>query len=170
LVVFGDASRWTTDAIFCDFCRLIFDTMTKPNVVFNFDTIELAFEYANISDGSHTAYLDRHTGKSLYFSTFGDSDEEPDDLDDASRYVAIPDKRELGLGSQLPKDFARDNAPSLADDIYEFFRGPGAYRRFEDLLDRNKLLESWYEYQAERERTAIEQWCSENDIRYTIDV
>jgi hypothetical protein len=32
---------------------------------------------------------------------FGDDDELPDDVEDDENYVAIPDKRELGLGNPL---------------------------------------------------------------------
>ncbi|TWU40196.1 hypothetical protein Q31b_35410 [Novipirellula aureliae] len=143
--------------------------MTRPNVVFAFDTIEMAFEYANFDDRSNDAYLDRHTGNSLYFSMLGDSDDEPDDFDDTARYVAIPDTRDFGLGSQLAIQFASETAPSLLDDVRDAFRGRGGFRRFKDLLDRNDLLESWHQYEAEHERTAILQWCADNDIRYTRD-
>jgi hypothetical protein len=143
--------------------------MPKPNALFNFNTIELAFEYANFGDHSNEAYLDRHTGNSLYFSMHGDSDEEPDDIDDTTRYVAIPDRRDFGLGSQLAIQFATENAPSLLDDVYDAFRGRGGFRRFKDLLDRNNLLDAWHEYEAEQERTAIIKWCLDNDIRYTMD-
>ncbi|TWU41687.1 hypothetical protein Poly51_63820 [Rubripirellula tenax] len=143
--------------------------MTTPNVVFAFDTIEMAFDYANFDDRSNDAYLDRHTGSSLYFSMLGDSDDEPDDFDDTTRYVAIPDTRDFGLGSQLAVQFASEIAPALLDDVRDAFGGRGAFRRFKDLLDRNGLLESWYEYQAGHERKAILQWCANNDIRYTMD-
>ena len=143
--------------------------MERPNAVFTFDTIEMAFEYANFDDRSNDAYLDRHTGSSLYFSMLGDSDEEPDDFDDTSRYIAIPDTRDFGLGSQLAVQFASDRAPTLVDDVQSVFGGRGGFRRFKDLLDRNGLLESWYEYQAEHERAAIITWCADNDIRYTLE-
>jgi hypothetical protein len=32
---------------------------------------------------------------------FGDNDEPPDDVENDENYVAIPDKRELGLGNLL---------------------------------------------------------------------
>lgn len=143
--------------------------MTRPNVVFAFDTIEMAFECANFDDRSNDAYLDRHTGKSLYFTMHGDSDEEPDDLDDTTRYVPIPDTRDWGLGSNLAFQFASDTAPALLDDVRDAFAGRGGFRRFKDLLDRKGLLESWYEYEAQHERNAILQWCADNDIRYTLD-
>ncbi len=126
--------------------------MTKPNITFDFETIEMAFEFANFDDRSNDAYLDRRTGKSLYFSMLEDSEDEPDDLDDRTRYVAIPDTRDFGLGSQLAVQFATENAPELLDDVHSAFTGRGAFRRFKDLLDRSGFLEAWYQYQAEYER------------------
>lgn len=143
--------------------------MNKPNVVFAYNTIELAFQWADFADRSNSAYLDRHTGNSLYFSMDGDSDPEPDDFDDTTRYVAIPDKRDFGLGKKLAIQFACEAAPSLLDDVHAAFRGRGGFRRFKELLNLNDLLDSWYKYEAEHERAAILQWCADNDIRYTTD-
>ena len=141
--------------------------MTRSNVVFAFDTIEMAFDYANFDDHSNEAYLDRHTGNVLYFSTFGDSDDEPEDFDDESRYVVVPDTRDFGLGSKLAFDFIAEVSPALLDDVHNAFDGRGGFRRFKDLLDRHDLLEAWYSYEAQCERSAILKWCDDNDIRYT---
>lgn len=140
--------------------------MSKRSVVFAFDTIEMAFEYASFDN---EVYLDRHTGKSIYLSPDGDADEEPEDLDDDTRYVAVPNKSELDLGSRLAIEFTAKAAPLLLDDVREAFRGRGGFRRFKDLLDRHHLLDAWHEYQADQERTALMQWCNDNDIRYTLD-
>ncbi|WP_146403396.1 UPF0158 family protein, partial [Planctomycetes bacterium CA13] len=143
--------------------------MNRTDVVFNFSTIEMAFDYANFDDGSNDAYLDRHTGEAIYFSTLGDSDEEPDDLDDTSRYVALPDSRDLSLGSRLAIDFASDIAPHLLDDVRDIFGRRGAFRRFKDMLDKHDLLDSWHKYETDREREALLRWCDENNVRYTIN-
>ena len=141
--------------------------MTRPNVVFDFAIIEMAFDFANFDDRSNDAYLDRHTGESLYFSSIGDSDEEPEDFDDTTRYLAIPDTRDFGLGSQLAVDFVSNSAPHLLDDVRDFFRRRGGFKRFKNLLEHNGLLDDWHQYEADRERVAILRWCDENDIRYT---
>ena len=52
--------------------------------------------------GENEAYLDRQSGKIYWHSEVGDNDEElPDDIDD-EKYISIPDKRELNLGSLWP--------------------------------------------------------------------
>ncbi|MEM8671529.1 MAG: UPF0158 family protein [Planctomycetota bacterium] len=141
--------------------------MTKPKAVFAFDTIEMAFDYANFDDRSNDAYLDRQTGNALYFSMLGDSDEEPDDFEDSSRYIAIPDTRDFGLGSQLALEFASELAPALLDDVRNAFSGSGAFRRFKVLLERRDLLDCWHKYEADYERSAILQWCDRNEIHCT---
>ncbi len=141
--------------------------MTKPNVVFEFHIIEAAFDWANLDDHSNEAYLDRQTGNSIFISSYGDSDEVPEDLDDTTRYVSIPDTRDFGLGSQLTIEFTSQVAPSLVDEVRDAFRRKGGFRRFKELLDRNGLLERWYEYEAAALQECIEEWCVENDIRYT---
>ena len=142
--------------------------MNQPQAVFDFDAIELAFGYANFDGRANEAYLDRRTGEVLYFSTFGDSDEEPDDIDDTSRYVALPHAHDMGLGSRLAVEFASDTAPHLVDDVRNAFGGRGGFRRFKNLLDKHGLLDAWHAYEAERERTALIRWCDENDVHYTI--
>ncbi len=142
--------------------------MTREDAVFDFDTIELAFEYANFDDHSNEAFLDRHTGTSLYFSMLGDSDAQPDDFDDATRYIAIPDTRDFGLGSQLTIDFVSEFAPSLIDAVQHAFDRRGGFRRFKDLIERQDLLDQWYKHEADHEHAAILQWCDENKIRYTL--
>lgn len=142
--------------------------MTSQDVVFDFYTIDLAFEFANCGDRSNNAYLDRQTGKSLFFSPYADFEEEPEDLD-SDRYVAVPNIRDFGFGSQLAFEFAKEVEPKLLEDVRDAFRGRGGFSRFKDLLHRNNLLESWYQYEAEHERNFILQWCADNNIRYTMN-
>ncbi len=143
--------------------------MNRTDTVFSFGTIEMAFDYANLDDGSNDAFLDCRTGEALYFSTFGDSDEVPDDFDDTARYVALPDSRELCLGAELAVEFASEVAPHLLDDVRDTFSRRGAYRRFKKILDQHGLLDSWHTYEATREREALLRWCDENGIRYKLE-
>jgi hypothetical protein len=141
--------------------------MKRPNTVFCFYDIEAAFGIGNSDDRSNEVYLDRHTGNTLFFLPLGDSDDVPDDLDDTSRYVAIPDTRPLGLGSQLAIDFASEIAPELLDQVRYAFHKRGGFRRFKDLLYQSDLLDAWHKYAGEKEHSVIVKWCADNDIRYT---
>ena len=65
--------------------------------------LQLAFEFASVGQGGENeAYICKQTGKIYWHSESLDDDEElPDDIDDAEKYISIPDKRELDLGKPL---------------------------------------------------------------------
>jgi hypothetical protein len=67
----------------------------------SFSDLQLAFEFVSSGGmGENEAYLDRRSGKIYWHSEVGDNDEElPDDIDD-EKYISIPDKRELDLGTR----------------------------------------------------------------------
>jgi hypothetical protein len=86
---------------------------------------------------SFAAHVCRETGKVYVTSSLPEWEEledNPDDIDDATRYLPVPDKHELGLDSRLVIDFAHSEVPSLAGEVEEFFRRRGGYRRFKAFL------------------------------------
>ncbi|MCA9139051.1 MAG: hypothetical protein KDB00_19900 [Planctomycetales bacterium] len=139
--------------------------MNRQTVSFDFGKIETAFEYANFGGGVNEAFLDRQSSQLLYFSSLGDSDPEPEDFDDESRYIQLPDKRDLGLGAELVQQFVSTTAPELSDAVRDAFRRRGAFRRFKALLESNGMLEAWYQFEADAEKAALVNWCHENDIQ-----
>jgi len=48
--------------------------------------------------------------------------------------------------------------------VYSIFHRKGAYSRYKDLLERKGLLDEWYEYENERQKAALKEWCRENNI------
>jgi hypothetical protein len=55
----------------------------------------------------------------------------------------------------------------LADELdrgQQIFSYRGAYRRFKDLLDHKGLLQSWYDFENQREEEALRGWARENKI------
>ena len=68
----------------------------------SFKDIRDAFDFADMSGslGETRAFLCRRTGKVYLHSELLDveelNDELPDDIEDDEKYLAIPDKRELG--------------------------------------------------------------------------
>ena len=79
--------------------------------------------------GEFLAFVCKRTGKIYYQTDFPDAaemnDELPDDINDEEKYVALPDKRELGLGKPLVLDFARQFLPDDFDDVRYFFSRRG---------------------------------------------
>jgi hypothetical protein len=112
----------------------------------------------------------RRTGKVYWRSdSLGEDelDELPEDIDDDEKYLAIPDKRELGLGKSLALDFAREFLPDGFDEVRYVFGKRGAYQKFKALLTRKKLLERWYDYESKATEHALREWCGLNSIEVT---
>jgi len=125
-----------------------------------------SFEFVSASHlGEHQAFLCRQSGVFLWHSEFvDDMDELPDDIDDAEKYVQIPDKRALDLGKRLMLDFARDFLPADFDEVRRIFSHKGAYARFKILLHRRKAVDQWYDFEAKATEKALKTWCELNSI------
>jgi hypothetical protein len=114
--------------------------------------------------GMHNAYLCKETGQIFYTSEMGDSDELPEDIDETDKYITIPHKNDLKLGKALVTEFTSKYMPEELDRTYMIFRRKGAYSRYKDLLERKGLLDEWYQYENERQKAALKEWCKENGI------
>jgi hypothetical protein len=135
----------------------------------SFQEILNGFEFAATgSIGEHRAILCRPTGKIYLHSEFSDFDglfdELPEDVEDDEKYIAIPDKRELGLGKPLALDFAREFLPRHFDEVRDIFSRRGAYAKFRALLIRTKALERWYDFESKTTKRALREWCEFNSI------
>ena len=130
----------------------------------NFSDIEEAFFFVS-SDVPfmNEAVLNKKTGQIYYRSEYGDEDDFPEYFagDD---YIAIPHKNDLDLGVVLVFDFVREFIPEKYEQVRNIFHRRGAYRRYKDLLDSLGLLEKWYEYEEERTRSALLEWCKDHDL------
>jgi hypothetical protein len=138
----------------------------------NFEDILLAFEFVGSGPaGAHEAILCRRTGKIYWRSEFSGldefSDELPDEVEDDENYIAIPDKRELGLGKPLALDFAREFLPNDFDEVRYMFSKRGAYPKFKALLARRKAIDRWHDFEAKAIERALREWCEFNSIEIT---
>jgi hypothetical protein len=128
--------------------------------------LELAFEFASVGQGGENeAYICKRTGKIYWHSESLDDDEElPDDIDDAEKYIPIPDKRELDLGKPLVMDFVSRFLPADFEQVRDIFRRRGAYARFNKLLVQRRALDQWHEYAAKVEEKVLRGWCKAKGI------
>ena len=125
------------------------------------------FEFVSAdSTGEHQAFLCRQSGKVYLYVEYSDDElsELPDDIDDREKYIQIPDKKELDLGKPLVLEFVRQTQPSEIDKVQRIFSAKGAYAKFKDLMDRNGVLDQWYNFEAKAEEEALRMWCSLNSI------
>ena len=131
----------------------------------SYDALESALQWS--SSGApfeNDAYVSRTTGEVFFRSMDGDfGDEEiPEDIDDDTRYVAMPHKNDLDLGRSLVIEFVDREAPSHASKVGSFFRQRGAYGKFKILLEREGLLDRWHQYENAATREALQRWADEN--------
>jgi hypothetical protein len=136
----------------------------------SFQEILDALEFVSMDSGlgEHWAVLCRQTGKIYWRSEFSDLDElndkPPDDIDDDEKYVAIPHKRDLGLGKPLVLDFAREFLPNDFDEVRYIFSKRGAYAKFKALLTRRNALDCWHDFESKATERALREWCELNSI------
>lgn len=86
------------------------------------------------------AYVSKAAGK-VHWSGEGVDEELPPSIEDATLYVAVPGKSELGLGRSLALRFAQDHFTEQTESVHQIFSKRGAYPRFKSLLDRAGLFE-----------------------------
>lgn len=132
------------------------------------DDLEHALMFVSSDDMmfGNAAWVRRDTGEVIWHSDeFDDFDPLPDDIDDEDRYIPIPDKRDLGLGKPLALEFARTHLPECFDQVRAIFSRRGAYARFRDLLERNDSLDAWYQWEQEKTRQALREWCADNGMK-----
>ena len=115
-------------------------------------------------DGA-SVYLCRATGEVLIeHENFDQFEKLPDDLDDETKYIMLPGKRDLGLSKPLVLAFARLHLTDDFDDVREMFSHRGAYRRFQDLLRHRNARDRWHAFEAAETERALRQWCEESKI------
>jgi nicotinamidase-related amidase len=136
----------------------------------SFDDLISAFEWVSADPGAeNAAYVCRTTGRVFWvFPDADDTDELPDDLDDGTRYLAVPHKHDLDLdldlGNALALRFVDEFVPQRYAAAANFFRRPGAYRNLKAMLEREGRLEAWYAFQAAAVEKALHDWAAENHL------
>ena len=142
--------------------------MSKPTPV-KLDALEDALMFIGGGRGfGNTAWVCRETGAVLWHSDETDDfGPLPEDIDDADRYVAVPDQHELELGKPLALEFARTQLPACYEQVCGMFSRRGAYARFKDLLERHQSLDAWHGWETEQTLQALRAWCADNGINLT---
>jgi hypothetical protein len=133
----------------------------------SYDELEMAFAFVSSAPAlENAAYICLDTGAIHCTSEFNPIGEEvPDDLETSDRYVPLPHKNDLDLGRPLALRFVVRELPEQAERVVGFFRHKGAYARFKDLLESERLLEKWYNFETESTEKALRDWCAEYNIR-----
>jgi hypothetical protein len=116
------------------------------------------------------AYISRASGQIWLVTDFDEGgDEPPEDVDDESKYLPVPSKKELDLGRNLALRFVDEALPEDVERVKGFFAQSGAYSRFKNFLDERGRLEEWYAYEAAGVQEALRQWATDNEIEIAED-
>ena len=130
----------------------------------SFSDLEDAFLFVSSeSPLAHSAVINKNTGKTYYQSDLSGFDDFPEDVE-SEDYIGIPHKNDLDLGSNLVFEFASKFIPDKYDDVNRIFNKKGAYRRFKALLESLEMLEKWYDFENERTKLALLDWCKQNNL------
>ncbi|MDI6747703.1 MAG: hypothetical protein QMD17_11210 [Rhodocyclaceae bacterium] len=130
-----------------------------------YDDLLAAYEWVSSSPDDSEAFVSRVTGDVHWSSSTMALDEElPEDIEDESIYVAVPNKHDLNLGKNLALTFAEEQLGDSYQAVANFFRQRGAYGRFKDLLERKGSLEAWYDYEAKATELALREWAAEEGL------
>ncbi|MGQ0799076.1 MAG: UPF0158 family protein [Pseudomarimonas sp.] len=124
------------------------------------DDLEQALEWVSGAMAfGNAAYVSRESGKIFWTGDAVDDLEElPEDWEDGTIYVAVPDKRDLDLGRELALEFIDQKLPSAFSEVADIFQRRGAYRRFKDVLERTDLLTAWYYFERAATMQALREW------------
>jgi hypothetical protein len=132
----------------------------------SFSDIQDAFLFVSAAPyEEHSALLCKDTGEILYRSEMAGIDEIGDEDLDWDKWIEIPHKNDLDLGKQLVFEFVEMRMPDEYGRVEQIFGRRGAYGRFKDFLESKGLLESWHDFENQREEQALRQWCEENEIK-----
>ena len=131
-----------------------------------YDDLSAAFDFVSFAAPmEHHAYISINTGTIYWISELNPLDEEvPEDLETSDRYIPIPHKNDLDLGSDLALRFAEAELPDRYNSVAQLFRHRGAYARFKELLASEGSLDKWYAFEAESTERALRDWCTANAI------
>jgi hypothetical protein len=135
-------------------------------VTVKYEDLSAAFDFVSLAAPmEHQAYISIDTGTIHWISAVNPLDEEiPEDLETSDRYIEVPHKNDLDLGSDLALRFATEELPGRYNTVEQFFRHRSAYARFKELMASEGCLDKWYAFEAESTERALRNWCTENDI------
>jgi hypothetical protein len=135
-------------------------------VTVKYEDLSAAFDFVSFgAPFEHRAYISIDTGTIYWISELSPTDEElPDDLEESDRYLAIPHKNDLDLGSHLALRFAAAELPDEYARIQGLFRHRGAYARFKELLAADGQLEKWYAFESASTEKALKGWCADHSV------
>ena len=136
----------------------------KVNLNVILDAIEMA-------DDNYTYFLDLETGESVFLvdelvTGLDNKGLDHEIEENLGRYLRLPTKFEIHE-YHIMEEFIWTLKGKKAEELGYDIRGRGAFRRFDDMIDRMGITQQWYNFQAKYYRELAIEWCQENGLDYT---
>ncbi len=111
-------------------------------------------------------YLDVQTGEFLFCSEYGDSDVDPEDLEEDTERYRFIEAMDSDAAFCIMEDFVDTLPESEAKRVLaKALTRPKPFRNFkDDLCDFPDIREQWFEYHHKTVRTMAEEWLKEQQI------
>jgi hypothetical protein len=122
--------------------------------------------------GSNSVYISLETGQIHWTSELERIDgmeNVPADLETSDRYIPLPHRYDLNLGTDLVFRFVAGELPAHYEQVQGFFRRKGAYARFKRLLESEGMIEKWHKFESESTDKALRKWCKLHRIKILED-
>lgn len=134
----------------------------------NLNVILNAIEMA---DDNYTYFLDLETGESVFLvdelvTGLDNKGLDHEIEENLGRYLRLPTKFEIHE-YHIMEEFIWTLKGKKAEELGYAIRGRGAFRRFDDMIDRMGITQQWYNFQAKYYRELAIEWCQENGLEYT---
>ncbi len=89
-----------------------------------------------------------------------------DIYENSSDYIELPDKYEINEYEMLD-DFSVSVEDEQASRMLQIaIKGPGAFRRFRDMIRELNLEQEWYFFRDEKYKEKAIKWCHVNKLEY----
>ncbi len=82
----------------------------------------------------------------------------------SQRYVQLPTQRDVHEWDIMRRFCETVEDARSRDYLERALDGRGAYRRFKDALDRDGLLQRWFDFKRNALRELAVEWCEDNDV------
>ena len=111
-------------------------------VTVKYDDLSTAFDFVSFAGPmEHRAYISLDTGAIYWISEANpiEEDELPADLETSDRYLAVPHKNDLDLGTNLALRFVEERLPDRYADVQSLLPAPRRVRAIQGAARSGRL-------------------------------
>lgn len=85
---------------------------------------------------------------------------------DGDKYIPLPSKFEIHEYAIMEKFCLSIRNNRISDIMYDSIKGRGAFRRFNENIQKYNIEDNWYKFLNKAMKTIAIEWCERNNIDY----